>query len=149
MKQHSEATRQALANPAERQRRSNAAKQWWAGLSPQARIEQVAKRFGANNPSSLERAICQVLDTLGIAYETQVPFANGRYIADIYVPEKNLVIECNGEYWHNLPKRTNRDRKFEAYLTHSGYKILWLWERDIVENPEEALLKGLTQIMGG
>lgn len=142
-------TRRRYENPAERQRQSDRQNQYWGNLSSEDRAERIAKASKANNPSSLERAICQVLDTLGIAYETQVPFANGRYIADIYVPEKNLVIECNGEYWHNLPERINRDRKFEAYLTHNGYKILWLWERDIVENPEEALFKGLTQVMGG
>ncbi|MBT9176903.1 MAG: hypothetical protein DDT20_01228 [Firmicutes bacterium] len=123
-------------------------KRWWDALPPEEHERRIQKLM-ATGPSSIEKTVCRLLDVLGIAYKTQVPFANGRYIADIYIAEKKLVIECNGDYWHNLPERINRDKEFEAYLFQNNYKILWLWQKDILKNSEETLLKGLTQVIGG
>ena len=129
-----------------RQKISATAKNTWNSISPEERARRI-QRLTAVGPSSLEKTICQVIDVIGIAYETQVVFAGGKYVADIYIPEKKLVIECNGNYWHNLPERIKRDRKFEAFLTRNGYKVLWLWQRDILKDPEQALLNGLAQVM--
>lgn len=53
------------------------------------------------------------------------------YQADIFIPEKNIVIECNGLYWHGeyrLPYEyhMNKTDKFEK----EGYKIIHIWEDD-------------------
>jgi len=98
------------------------------------------------NPSSIEKAIWKVLDKLSISYKTQVSFNHGKFIVDICVPSQKLIIECNGDYWHSLPERKKRDKALEKYITKYGQKIVWLWERDIRKNPEQALLDGLKKI---
>ena len=67
---------------------------------------------------------------------------------DIYVPDKNLVIECFGDYWHMSPskysatdynkstKRTaaeqwEKDRKRKLFMESKGYKVVELWEHEI------------------
>lgn len=96
------------------------------------------------NPSSIERIICKVLDEVGIKYKTQIPFHCGRFIADIFIPSKNLILECNGEYWHNykiFPKRKKRDESFEEYAKNKGYRLVWLWESEIRKNSKDLLRK--------
>ncbi len=93
------------------------------------------------NPSSIELAIEDVLKALGISYESQK--AIGFYVVDFYLPEHNLVIECDGEYWHNLPENIARDKRKDTYLRKRGYNILRLKEHEIKEGPEAALLNGL------
>lgn len=43
--------------------------------------------------------------------KSQKKIRNGHFILDFWLPEYQLAIECNGEYWHNLPKRKERDKK--------------------------------------
>ena len=43
------------------------------------------------------------------------------YIADFFISENKLIIECDGEPWHKLGN--SRDRKRDAVLKKMGYKI--------------------------
>lgn len=98
------------------------------------------------NPSSIEKLIWKELDKLGIEYKTQVPFANGWFIVDIYVPIWGTIIECNGDYWHNyekFPKSKIRDEALEKYANRIGLRVVWLWEHDIAKDTEGALKNGL------
>lgn len=103
------------------------------------KIAQSLANFWKENLSSIEIAIHKVLDKLEIKYKIQVPFCYGKFIVDIYVPDKNLIIECNGDYWHNLPNRIKRDNSLQRYCDKWGIKLIWLWEKEIRENPELAL----------
>ncbi len=98
------------------------------------------------NPSSIEKMIWEELDKLGIEYEKQVPFVGNRFIVDIYIPSKGVIIECNGDWWHNyevFPKKKIRDEALEKYADKIGLKVIWLWEHDIRKDPEQALRTGL------
>lgn len=86
-------------------------------------------------PTSIEIAVKSVLDALGIKNEPEK--AIGRYPVDFYLPDYNMVIECDGDYWHSLPKSIERDARKDKYLTAHGYKVVRLREKDIntdVEN---------------
>lgn len=101
------------------------------------------------NPSSIEKAIWKVLNKISISYKTQVSFNHGKFIVDICVPSQKLIIECNGDYWHDykiFPNTKIRDKALEKYTKENNYKIAWLWEHDIRKNPEQALLDGLKKI---
>lgn len=110
----------------------------WIHMLPAIRASQKA------NPSSIEKLVWKVLDAVGIDYKTQVPFDLGHFIADIYIPSKNLILECNGTYWHNyriFPKQLKRDKDFETYAKNNGYKLIWLWESEIRRNVKDLLSK--------
>ncbi len=98
------------------------------------------------NPSSIEKSIWRELDKLNICYETQVPFNHSKFIVDIYVPIWKLIIECNGDYYHNykmFPQSRVRDKALERYAYRNGLKIIWLWEHNIRKDPKQALLSKL------
>lgn len=58
-----------------------------------------------------------------------VPFArrqvvDGLYEVDALIMGARIVIECDGEYWHSLPGRPEKDAKRERYLRSRGYLVL-------------------------
>lgn len=83
----------------------------------------------ASSPTSIERAVHQLLTVLNVQFIA--PMAIGPYLADVFVPSKNLVIECDGDYWHTRPGAQERDRRKDSYYRASGYTIVRLWEHEI------------------
>lgn len=50
---------------------------------------------------------------------------------DIYVPELNLLIECDGEYWHSSIDRINIDLQKHNAALGEGYKLLRISDSEI------------------
>ena len=66
------------------------------------------------------------------------------YQCDILIPSKNLIIECDGDYWHGnnelyddtkLSKRIIDGRELDKIRTleliEKGFKVLRLWGSEI------------------
>lgn len=84
-----------------------------------------------DNPTSIEVKIAEQLQEYGIKFIYQKPICGGHFILDFWLPDYQLVIECNGDYWHNMPERKARDKELEEYVFSKGKDILWLWEHEI------------------
>lgn len=128
----------------------NGSRKWWDQRNKKQRSEfmhPIIKASQRANPSSIEKIIWEVLDELNINYETQIPFANGKFIVDIYVPNKKLIIEVNGDYWHNLKERKRRDKMLKKFVNENDYKIIWLWESDIQKSSRQTLLKHISKLL--
>ncbi|GGB63236.1 hypothetical protein GCM10011409_45410 [Lentibacillus populi] len=117
---------------------SKAHKRWFENATE----EQLKNRFNYK-VSSIEIAMQELLDELEIEHEIQTYFRDKQdiYIADIYIPSKNTIIECNGDYWHSRPERIERDKKLQQYCDQQGIKLFWCWESDIRKDPYKALKK--------
>ena len=55
------------------------------------------------------------------------------YQCDILIPSMNLVIECDGNYWHSYPIGNDIDHIRTSELLQKGFKVLRLWEFEINE----------------
>ena len=53
------------------------------------------------------------------------------YQCDILIPSMNLVIECDGNYWHKYPIGKEIDHIRTKELIEKGFKVLRLWEFEI------------------
>ena len=53
------------------------------------------------------------------------------YQCDILIPALNLVIECDGNYWHKYPIGRDIDHIRTKELIEKGFKVLRLWEYEI------------------
>ena len=58
--------------------------------------------------SSIETAIDLVLTALNVTHISQAQL--GPWTVDFLIPVERLVIECDGTYWHALPKRVVLER---------------------------------------
>ncbi len=100
-----------------------------------------------NHTSKLEKTFKNLLDILEINYKQFLYAKEIKAFYDFYIPEKNLVIEVDGDFWHcnpnskhSLPKYETqkrnliRDKEKEQWLKDNGYKLLRFWESDINNN---------------
>lgn len=60
---------------------------------------------------------------------------------DFYFPKQKLIIQCDGDYWHNLPGRQKKDKEQDKKLKEKSYQVYRFWEHEINESPEVCLNK--------
>lgn len=68
---------------------------------------------------------------------------------DFYIPEHNIVIECDGCYWHRCPihhledlwNRRSKDAIKTSILVKNGINVYRFWEHEINESPENCINK--------
>ena len=106
-----------------------------------------------NISSKLENEFVEkYIKTQNIKYIRQYYIPEIKQFCDVYIPDKNLIIEVNGTYWHcdkraypngcinNIQeKKVNRDNIKYKYLEENGYKLLVIWEMDIKNNIQEVI----------
>lgn len=114
-------------------------------------IKAILLQKEAGFKSSLEDGIAKLLDKLGLKYEEQK--AMYFWVVDFYLPDYNLVIEANGDYWHANPKEFNnenmtkdqkqrrlRDAKLKAYIQGAKkHNFLVIWENDFHKNVNKVI----------
>lgn len=98
------------------------------------------------NPTKPELVLYDILKDIGVAHEIQHLLAN-KFCVDSFIPDKNLVIQADGDYWHGNPKkfpvldkRQSRkvalDKSQDAYLKKMGLSVLRLWESQLMKDRE-------------
>lgn len=82
--------------------------------------------------SSIELKIQGFLKQLGIDFfiHKYMNIEHG-YQCDIFIPSMNMVIECDGDYWHKYPTGREIDKIRTSELIKEGFKVLRLWEHEI------------------
>ena len=63
-------------------------------------------------------------------------FMQGKLELDIYLPEKRLAFEYNGNYWHDK-KPEGYHRNKTKMCAEAGVELYHVWESDYNDNPEE------------
>lgn len=87
--------------------------------------------------TSIERLVRLELRRLKEPFKQETKI--GRFYADFYLPNRNLIIECDGEYWHRSEKAQQKDLRKDELLLKMGYKILRLQEEMIKKDVNLAL----------
>ena len=86
--------------------------------------------------TDIEEIVFNILKKNNFNFVFQFPIrCKYGYIADFYLPDYNLIIEADGEAWHN----NKRDNAKTGVLKSMGYNILRFKGKKIKENPEECL----------
>lgn len=114
---------------------------WWSNPdNKQKHLKKIFAAFAERRDSGLERVVQKLLDTDNIEYERH--FTLGNYEFDLFIPSHNLLIECQGEYWHSINKNKGRDAAKFTYINEyfPQYRILYLYEHEF-SNPNIILNK--------
>lgn len=85
-----------------------------------------------NGESSLEEKVRKYLELRNINFVQEKKF--GRYHADFFLEDRNLVIECDGKYWHLSEESQARDARKDKLLNNLGYQVARLSGTQINEN---------------
>lgn len=85
--------------------------------------------------TNLEVFIQQILNEHHIEYETNNRTILSGKELDIYVPSKNIAIECNGVYWHSMYDSKYHYEKWNQCKS-KGIQLISVWEDWITNKPE-------------
>jgi very-short-patch-repair endonuclease len=97
--------------------------------------------FGGS--SFLELKMEKALIMSKLEFEREVKFK--RFHVDFLLKKHKTAIECDGEYWHLLPKAVDRDRRKDILLQSLGYKVLRFTGNELDKLNETKLSKVLLQ----
>jgi DNA mismatch endonuclease (patch repair protein) len=82
-----------------------------------------------------------------INYEKQIPLCSVA-IVDFFLPKYEIVIQCDGCFWHGCPihnlnwiKNKERNANQDKILKENGYIVYRFWEHEINENVKECVNK--------
>jgi len=109
----------------------NKDKEWIKNACIRGNLVQQHKK-GLNK---LELAGRKILQDLGLSFDEQVLMFN-KFLVDVLLRDKPIIIQWDGIYWHNKPKRKRLDKSQDAYLTKCGYRVLRFTDEDIKNNKE-------------
>ena len=119
---------------------SKSKKEWWKNYSQEKKDkwilrlkEQRKYQVLPVKDTSIEIKIREFLDELSISYKQHkyIEDIDHGYQCDFFLEEYNMVIECDGDYWHNYPHYRDIDLIRTQELLEQKYRVLRLWERDI------------------
>ncbi len=88
--------------------------------------------------TDIEKEMKNELTKQGIEFVEEYPIrCKFGYIADFFIPSKNLIVECDGEPFH---KRGNsRDRKRDAVLKKMGFNIIRFRGKEIRNDVQQCV----------
>ena len=105
-----------------------------------------------------EKVFALMLDKNNIFYEKQKSVK--KYKCDFYIPEYNLIVEIDGDYWHANPKKYSAsdligpakktareiwesDKTKTSDLVNEGYKVLRYWASDLKNISHEKIFEDI------
>jgi very-short-patch-repair endonuclease/endogenous inhibitor of DNA gyrase (YacG/DUF329 family) len=79
----------------------------------------------------------QILESLNLKKDEdfieQQPLFN-KFVVDVWIPKKSLVIQWDGTYWHSNLKRKRLDISQDKYMNKAGIKVLRISDLQIKNN---------------
>lgn len=114
----------------------NQCDEWRQNACIKANVAQQEKK-GLNKLEITGRHILEELHLKnGIDFQEQVLMAK-KFLVDVVILGKKIVIQWDGDYWHSLAKRKRLDRSQDAYLNKLGYSVLRFRQSDLQTNRSE------------
>lgn len=137
-----------VARSDERRRKSSeGAKRQWARMSLEERREVMRRRRrvfkGGYRLTQIEATVIGTLGDLGIFY--QIHQKVDGYVADILTYPGNLIIECDGTWFHDQRKDTDEIR--DQRLAELGFRTLRLSEKEIKDGSFISKLQDILKML--
>jgi len=117
-----------------------------------------APRSRSNRPmSNLEQMVADMLDNLDIEYEREksLAFQNGYRYYDFHLIEYGVLIEVDGEYWHDtkgkpsyvimMAKKNDMIKNWMA--KKEGYKLIRIKEKQLMEE-YDTVIENISSVIG-
>jgi len=120
-------------------------------------------RWQKGRSSKAEIEIINILTKNKIQVEKQKHIE--KYFVDIFVPNKNIIVEYNGDYWHANPNVYDKnhlitknkkkikakeiwkyDKEKKQLLESMGFNVIVIWEKDYRKN-KETIINGLLELL--
>jgi very-short-patch-repair endonuclease len=98
--------------------------------------QKLASARSRQSQNFMTRPVLTLLSSLiPLLGEPEIEYQIGVYTVDICYPSLYVVIEVDGNYWHNFPFGLARDKRKTQFLEELGWKVFRYWEKDILSDP--------------
>lgn len=89
------------------------------------RVEYLSSNKSVKSNTKPENQFIDFLIQHNIKFEHQYPIhtANGSWLFDFYLPESDLFIEIDGEFWHSTKRSINRDEIKNHIIKQNGHTL--------------------------
>jgi very-short-patch-repair endonuclease len=104
------------------------------------RIEALTSKKTIATPNKLEKLVYDSLDSFSVSYQRQVALFN-KFVVDAFFPQRKLVLEVFGRYWHENPKIMKKDHSKKQYLLKCGYPVEEIWDYEIKQQGVDVVLR--------
>jgi len=130
----SECGKKAWLKPGSREAASKRNKILWETKEYKEKMAKV-RITQSRQISSIQKMLYAYLDGLGVEYHKEGEQTRiGYYVFDCLVinGNKKILIECQGDYWHSLPKAEKNDKRKFTYVSRyfPEYEIMYVWEHE-------------------
>jgi len=89
--------------------------------------------------SDLEDLVLDLIDQAGFEPpQVNQPLANG-YIPDFRWPSRRLILEADGQAWHDDPISRHNDAQRQAELEHQGERMLRVTYEQVTSHPQQTI----------
>ncbi len=121
------------------------------GMKHSKKTKMKLRKWNIDNPqkkfcnTGIEQKIAKELTLRKIKFKQNIGINNIKNVD--FLLKNNIVIECNGCYYHNCPihhpdkyiESRENDKKKTKLLQKVGYKVYRFWEHEINESPEKCI----------
>lgn len=91
--------------------------------------------------TSIEVKFMEVCAKYGIEYKRQYNIEKHGHQYDFYIPDFNLLVEMDGEYFHNMEKQKIKDIQQVEKSIELGYNIIRITDKQIKNDPDIIIKK--------
>lgn len=103
-------------------------------------LKGLTTQQNSKQPTDIEQKVYAFLERYGVEFCKQY-LVNNRFLVDAFIPSLNLIIECDGDYWHSLERVIKKDKAENAYLIKCNFNLLRLTEKQIKDFSFETILQ--------
>ena len=99
----------------------------WADEDYREKLSKTA--FWTPQPSKLQRRLIPIFDRLNIKWEEEYRIRWWHF--DYFLPDKKVLIEVQGNYWHSKPEAVVRDKRKRTFVkNNTDFKLVEIWENE-------------------
>lgn len=98
------------------------------------------RRLASNPRTDIECSMANALMDAGIRYDEQVLMFD-KFLVDFRLQDFPIIIQCDGEYWHDRPQVRGRDKGQDNYLSKSGFIVLRFTDKQIYKDLKGCIRK--------
>jgi len=101
-----------------------------------AHIKVIAR--GQIKPTSIELIMSKILIDSNISFIYQYNFEN-KFVIDFFIPSLNILIECDGDYWHRREDRLKVDRMKNYLITKKRNYKFFRFPEEFIKNKTDSI----------
>ena len=103
------------------------------------------KKLLSNSRSHFQQEVITFIESLGINYIENVRSIISPYELDIFIPEYNVAIECNGNYWHSSNNDIDKNYHYNKskLCDEKNIRLIHIFEYEWYNDRQKPILENI------